>query len=654
MNAVADKETLGFQTEVKQLLHLMIHALYSNKEIFLRELISNASDAADKLRFEAISDPALYEGDSELAIHIAYDKEAKTITISDNGIGMSRTDAINNLGTIAKSGTQEFLKSLTGDQVKDRHLIGQFGVGFYSSFIVADKVTVKTRRAGLAKEEGVCWESTGEGDYTVETIEKASRGTEITLHLKPTEEDFLNGLRLRHVVTKYSDHINLPVYMKKEDYSALLKGEEETKDKKQDDEAEEIVNRASALWVVPKSEIEIDAYKEFYKHIAHDFEDPLTWAHNKVEGKLEYTTLLYIPSRAPFDLWQANKPRGLKLYVKRVFIMDNAEQFLPNYLRFVRGIIDSNDLPLNISREILQSNKTVDSIRTFVVKRVLSMLTDLTKEDSDKYLQFWREFGLVLKEGPAEDFANKEAIAKLLRFSSTHTNDEKQEVSLDDYIARMKEGQEKIYYIAADTFNAARHSPHLEIFNDKGIEVLLMHDRIDEWLMSHLNEYETKKFQSVAIGSIEELDFAKTGQEKAEKPQASLEQEKDDFKETIEKIKHTLKDKVQDVRLTGRLTASPSCVVTEEGQMSNQMQRLMRSAGQAINTKPILELNPHHLLVKRLKIEKDEKSFSDLSQVLLDQAILAEGGQLDDPATFVKRFNELLVHVANKGNGREQ
>ncbi len=649
--SVLEKETRGFQTEVKQLLHLMIHALYSNKEIFLRELISNASDAADKLRFEAISNSALYEGDSELAIHVYYDKDAKTITISDNGIGMSRDEAITNLGTIAKSGTHEFLKSLTGDQVKDRHLIGQFGVGFYSSFIVADKVTVRTRRAGLSVEEGVCWESTGEGDYTIENIEKEKHGTEIILHLKETEEDFLNGLRLRHIVTKYSDHINLPVYMKKEDYSALLKGEEEPKEKDPNEEKDEIVNRASALWVVPKSEIEDMAYAEFYKHIAHDFEDPLVWAHNKVEGKLEYITLLYIPSRAPFDLWQANKPRGLKLYVKRVFIMDNAEQFLPNYLRFVRGVIDSNDLPLNISREILQSNRTVDSIRSFIVKRVLTMLADLAKEDSDKYLQFWHEFGLVLKEGPAEDFANKEAIAKLLRFSSTHTNNEKQEVSLDDYISRMKEGQEKIYYIAADTFNAARHSPHLEIFNEKGIEVLIMYDRIDEWLMSHMNEYEKKKFQSVAIGSIEELDFAKGADGKIDTP-SKLEQEKDDFKETIERVKSSLKDKVQDVRLTARLTSSPSCVVANEGEMTNQMQRLMRSAGQMINTKPILELNPHHLLVKRLKDEKDEKSFADLSQVLFDQAILAEGGQLDDPATFVRKFNELLVHVASKGNGR--
>ncbi|MBI2791947.1 MAG: molecular chaperone HtpG [Gammaproteobacteria bacterium] len=647
MTALAEKETRGFQTEVKQLLHLMIHALYSNKEIFLRELISNASDASDKLRFAAISNPELYEGDAELAIHIFYDKEAKTITISDNGIGMSRDEAIAHLGTIAKSGTQEFLMSLTGDQAKDRNLIGQFGVGFYSSFIVADKVTVNSRRAGLPHEEGVSWESRGEGDYTVETIDKKTRGTDIILHLKPAEEDFLNGLRLRNIVTKYSDHINIPVIMKKEQYSNFLKGEPETKEDITD--KEEVVNRASALWTVPKNDIENEAYCEFYKHIAHDFEDPLIWAHNKVEGKFEYTTLLYIPARAPYDLWQANKPRGLKLYVKRVFIMDDAEQFLPNYLRFVRGVIDSNDLPLNISREILQSNRTVDSIRQAIIKRVLTMLQDLVTSDSDKYAKFWHEFGLVLKEGPAEDFANKEAIAKLLRFSSTHTNTEAQDVSLDDYISRMKPEQTKIYYIAADTFNAARHSPHLEIFKDKGIEVLLMYDRIDEWLMSHLNEYEKKRFQSVAIGDLEDLDFAKED-DKAEKNK-EFEQEKESFKDALIQIKEILTDKVTDVRLTNRLTSSPSCIVAEEGQMTSQMQRLMRSAGQAVAAKPILELNPHHLLVKRLMQEKNQASFADLSHILLDQAVLAEGGQLDDPATFVKKFNELLLHVAQKGNG---
>lgn len=650
MSEIKQKETRGFETEVKQLLHLMIHALYSNKEIFLRELISNASDAIDKLRFEAISHPDLYEGDTQLAIHVDYDENAKTITVRDNGIGMSREEAISHLGTIAKSGTQEFLKSLTGDQTKDRNLIGQFGVGFYSSFIVADKVTVRTRRAGLPSQEGVCWESTGEGDFTIENIQVPNRGTAITLHLKPSEQEFLNGLRLRHIVTKYSDHINVPVMMQVEDYHH---GDEAEKDKKKAEPEEEIVNRATALWTLPKGDISDQEYSEFYKHVAHDFEDPLIWSHNRVEGKFEYTTLLYIPSRAPFDLYQANKPRGLKLYVRRVFIMDDAEQFLPNYLRFVRGIIDSNDLPLNISREILQNNRMVDAIRASIIKRILSMLADLASADPENYTKFWREFGQVLKEGPAEDFANKEAIAKLLRFSSTHTDNEKEEVSLDDYIARMKEGQEKIYYIATETFNAAKHSPHLEIFRKKGVEVLLLHNRIDEWLMSHLTEYEKKHFQSVAIGNLEKLDFGKDDQEVDKKSETALEEDKKAFEQTLTKIKTALGDKVQDVRLTERLTSSPSCIVTDEGQMSTQMQRLMRSAGQFVNSKPILELNPHHLLVERLKKDQDEASFNALSQILFDQAILAEGGQLDDPASFVKRFNELLLHMAQKGNGRD-
>lgn len=648
--ATAIKETRGFETEVKQLLHLMIHALYSNKEIFLRELISNACDAADKLRFEAISNPDLYEGDSELAIHIDYDKEKNTITVNDNGIGMSREEVITNLGTIAKSGTQEFLKSLTGDQIKDRNLIGQFGVGFYSSFVVADKVTVNTRRAGLPPEQGVCWESTGQGDYTIETIDKAQRGTQIILHLKPQEEDLLSGLRLRHIVTKYSDHINIPVIMKTEDYSEYLGG---TKKEKTETDApqEEVVNRATALWTLPKGDIEDEAYCEFYKHIAHDFEDPLVWAHNRVEGKFEYTTLLYVPSRAPFDMGQPQKRHGLKLYVKRVFIMDDAEQFLPNYLRFVRGIIDSNDLPLNISREILQASKMVDSIRSSIIKRILSLLSDLATTDSEKYAKFWREFGQVLKEGPAEDFANKEAIAKLLRFSSTQSESATQDVSLDNYIERMPQGQEKIYYIAADTFNAARHSPHLEIFRKRGIEVLLLCDRIDEWLMSHLTDYEKKRFQSVAMGELEDFDFVKDKEEQKEENAKDKESDKEAFKQTLEKMKEVLGDKVKEVRLTVRLTDSPSCIVAEEGQMTSQMQRLLRSAGQAVSTQPILELNPHHLLVKQLKNEHNSDRFEDLSMVLLDQAILAEGGQLDDPATFIKKFNELLLNVAKKSNG---
>lgn len=626
----AVKEKRGFETEVKELLHLMIHALYSNKEIFLRELISNASDAIDKLRFEAISKSDVYEGDAELCIHVEYDKTARTITVRDNGIGMSREEVIAHLGTIAKSGTREFLRNLTGDQAKDRNLIGQFGVGFYSSFVVADKVTVLTRRAGLPAEQGVCWESAGEGDYTVENVDVKQRGTSVTLHLRADEDEFLNGYRLRHIVTKYSDHINVPVKMQVE------QGEKEEKEKPE----EETVNRVTALWVTPKSEIDDAAYCEFYKHIAHDFEDPLVWSHNRVEGKLEYITLLYVPARAPYDLWQANKPRGLKLYVKRVFIMDDAEQFLPNYLRFVRGVIDSNDLPLNISREILQNSRTVDAIRNSIVKRVLGMLSELSTSDSEKYAKFWKEFGQVLKEGPAEDFANKEVIAKLLRFTSTHTDTEAQTVSLDEYISRMKPDQEKIYYIAAETFNAAKHSPHLEIFREKGIEVLLLSDRIDEWLMAHLTEYEKKRLQSIAMGEIEDLPDAPKAEE--------TKQEQEAFKDTLTKVKEALGEKIKEVRLSARLTSSPSCMVVEEGQMTSQMQRIMRHAGQAVNVQPILELNPHHLLVKRLQTETDPKLFNDLSLILLDQAILAEGGQLDDPATFVKKFNELLLNVADQ------
>lgn len=647
MTVATAKETRGFETEVKQLLHLMIHALYSNKEIFLRELISNASDAIDKLRFAAISAPELYEGDTELTIHVEYDKEANTITVRDNGIGMSREDAISHLGTIAKSGTQAFLKNLTGDQAKDRNLIGQFGVGFYSSFIVADKVTVKTRKAGLTAEEGVCWESQGEGDYTIENIELEHRGTQVILHLKEADEEFLSGLRLRNIVSKYSDHINVPVYMKKEPYSHWQEGIEVPEDTKE----QEVVNRATALWAVPKSEIDAEAYCEFYKHIAHDFEDPLLWSHNKVEGKFEYTTLLYVPSKAPFDLWQANKPRGLKLYVRRVFIMDDAEQFLPSYLRFVRGVIDSNDLPLNISREILQSNKLVDAIRASIIKRVLGMLGDLAKSDNEKYLKFWREFGQVLKEGPAEDFVNKEAIAKLLRFTSTHNDSETQEVSLDDYVARMKPEQEKIYFIAADTFNAAKNSPHLEIFREKGVEVLLLSDRIDEWLMSHLTEFEKKRFHSVASGKLENFDFVKDEGTAKESKKDQKPTDPEAFKDLLIKVKAALGEKVVDVRLSERLTSSPSCIVSDEGHMSSHMQRILRQAGQAVNDKPTLELNPHHLLVLRLNEEHDVKRFHDLSEILLDQAILAEGGQLDDPGTFVKRFNELLLNVASKANG---
>lgn len=639
------KETRGFQTEVTQLMDLMIHALYSNKEIFLRELISNASDAFDKLRFEGLQNNGLYENDSDLKIKIAFDSQAKTITITDNGLGMTREEAIEHLGTIAKSGTKEFVKSLTGDQAKDRHLIGQFGVGFYSSFIVADKVTVSTRKAGEPAEQGVCWESTGKGNYTVETIDKPLRGTEIILHLKAGEEEFLNAMRLQHIVKKYSDHIALPIVM---DMEVFPEKSDETKSDEKIFE-EQVINRATALWCLPKAQIDDAQYIEFYKHIAHDFEDPLLWSHNKVEGKLEYSSLLYIPARAPFDLWQPNKSRGLKLYVKRVFIMDDAEQFLPHYLRFVRGIIDSNDLPLNISREILQSNRVVDSIRSALVKRALGMLEELAVSDSDKYNQFWNEFGQALKEGPAEDFANKESIAKLLRFASTHTNEEKQTVSLEDYIKRMPQGQDKIYYVAAETFNAAKNSPHLEVFREKGIEVLVLYDRIDEWLMSHLTEFEGKQFNSVARGNLDDLAFANADKEKsksAEDMKAEQESLDKEFVDTLQKIKTVLGEKVSDVRLTQRLTSSPACIVAQEGQMTSQMERLLRAAGQEISNKPILELNPKHLLVKRIQAEKEEGFFNDLSQILLNQAILSEGGQLDDPAMFVKKFNELLLQVA--------
>lgn len=641
------KETRGFQTEVTQLMDLIIHKLYGNKEIFLRELVSNASDATDKLRFEGLKNNALYENNADLKIKIAFDNQAKTITITDNGLGMTREEAIEHLGTIAKSGTKEFFQSLTGDEAKDRHLIGQFGVGFYSSFIVADKVTVNTRKAGQPLSEGVRWESAGRGDYTVETIDKADRGTEIILHLKPGEEEFLNAMRLQHIVKKYSDHIELPIVMDTEVFPEKSDSDEVKSEEKVFQE--EVINRATALWCLPKSQIEDAQYIEFYKHVAHDFEDPLLWSHNKVEGKLEYTSLLYIPARAPFDLWQPNKSRGLKLYVKRVFIMEDAEQFLPHYLRFVRGIIDTNDLPLNVSREILQSNKAVDSIRSALVKRALGMLEELAISDSDKYNQFWDEFGQVLKEGPAEDFANKENIAKLLRFASTHTNEESQRVSLEDYIKRMPEGQDKIYYVAAETFNAAKNSPHLEVFREKGIEVLVLYDRIDEWLMSHLTEFEGKQFNSVARGSLDDLAFAKSDKDESKSVEAvKAEQEtlNTEFADTLQKIKTVLAEKVSDVRLTQRLTSSPACIVAQEGQMTSQMERLLRAAGQEVSNKPILELNPKHLLVKRIQAEKEEGFFNDLSQILLNQAILSEGGQLEDPATFVKKFNELLLQVA--------
>ena len=631
MTVEAHKETLGFQAEVNQLLKLMIHSLYSNKEIFLRELISNASDAADKLRFEALSDDALWESDSELKIRVAFDKDARTITISDNGIGMNRQEVIEHIGTIAKSGTRQFFESLTGDQAKDAHLIGQFGVGFYSAFIVADKVTLVTRRAGLGAEHGVKWESAGEGDYSLETVEKAGRGTDVILHLREGEEDLLSSWQLKSIIRKYSDHITLPILMKKEEWDAEKK-ENVVKDE------DEAVNQASALWARPKSEITQEQYDEFYKHVAHDFEAPLAHVHAKVEGKQEYTQLLYVPARAPFDLWDREQRHGIKLYVRRVFIMDDAKQLMPYYMRFVRGVIDSNDLPLNVSREILQQSKDIEAIRGGSVKKVLGMLEDLAENHKEKYATFWTEFGKVMKEGVGEDMANKERLAKLIRFASTHDDSENQNVSLADYIGRMKEGQDKIYYVTADSFAAAKNSPHLEIFRAKGVEVLLLSDRVDEWMISHLTEFEGKKLQSVAKG---DLDLGNLADEEEKKEQ---EKEADEFKGLVEKIQSTLGDKVKEVRVTHRLTSSPACLVAGEHDMSGNLERLLKAAGQNVPmTKPILEINPKHALVQRLKGQADGEKFGDWSHILFDQALLAEGGQLEDPATFVRRLNELWL-----------
>jgi len=630
MTVEANKETLGFQTEVKQLLQLMIHSLYSNKEIFLRELISNASDAEDKLRFAALKDEALYEGDSELSIRLDYDKEAGTVTLTDNGIGMTRDDVIANLGTIAKSGTAEFLKQLSGDEKKDSKLIGQFGVGFYSSFIVADKVTVKTRRAGAPANEGVHWESKGDGEFTIEQTEREQRGTEITLHLKSDATEFADGFRLRNLVKKYSDHISFPVIMKSESEEEDKKGEDET------------VNDATALWTLPRTEIKDEEYKEFYKHIAHDFEDPLTWSHNKVEGKLDYTSLLYIPKRAPFDLYNREAPRGLKLYVQRVFIMDDAEQFLPLYLRFTKGVIDSNDLSLNVSREILQNDSTVDSIRTAMTKRVLDTLSKLAKKQPEDYQTFWNEFGTVLKEGPAEDFGNREKIAGLLRFATTHTGEATQDVSLDDYIGRMKEGQNKIYYITGDNFSAAKSSPHLEVFRKKGVEVLILSDRIDEWMMTYLSEYDGKQFQDVARGDLD-LGEVETEEDKKQQEEAA-----EEHKSLVERIQNALKDQVQEVRVTKRLTDSPACLVVGQFDMGAQMKKIMEAAGQKVpESKPIFEINVDHPLVQRLEHEEGDERFNELSAVLFDQATLASGEQLEDPGAYVSRLNRLLLEMAN-------
>ncbi len=630
MSVETQKETLSFQTEVKQLLHLMIHSLYSNKEIFMRELISNASDACDKLRFEALTDAALYEDDFELKIRIEYDKDNKTISFTDNGVGMNRQEVMDNIGTIANSGTRKFLEKLTGDQARDANMIGQFGVGFYSSFIVADKVTVETRRAGLGKEHGVRWESAGEGEYTLENVERAKRGTTVTLHLREDELEFLESYRLRSVITRYSDHISLPIEMPK-------------KDDKGEDMAEfETVNKASALWSRTRSDITDEEYMEFYKHVAHDFDEPLTWLHNHVEGTQSYTTLFYLPKRAPFDLFERDQRHGIKLYVKRVFIMDDAEQLMPNYLRFVRGVVDSSDLPLNVSRELLQKNKQIDTIRGASIKRVLGVLEKMAQDEPENYALFWKEFGRVLKEGPAEDFANKEKIAKLFRFSSTHNNSDAQDVALDDYISRMKPEQEKIFYITGDSYNAVKNSPHLELFKKKGIEVLLMHDRVDEWMMSYLHEYEGKQFVSIAKG---EVDLGKLQDKEDEK---KAEAASKDFKTMLEKMKSTLGDKVKEVRISPRLTDSPSCLVVDQNDMAVSMQKLLKQAGHAVpDVQPILEVNPDHVLVKRLKEETDESRFADWSYILFDQAKLSEGGQLDDPVTFVKRMNDVFMTMSS-------
>ena len=633
---VAQKETLGFQTEVTQLLDLMIHSLYSNKEIFMRELISNASDASDKLRFDALSNDALYEGDAELKIKVDFDKDAKTITITYNGIGMNRDEVIENIGTIANSGTKKFFEKMTGDQSKDSQLIGQFGVGFYSSFIVADKVTLRTRRAGDDAAEGVEWESQGKGEFTIENIDKETRGTEITLHLRDDQEEFLNGWRLRNCISKYSDHIDLPIMMTKE----LVPDE----DGKIDEFAEledETVNKATALWTQSKGDISEDEYKEFYKQISHDYQDPLSWSHNKVEGKTEYTSLLYIPSTAPFDLWDRERTHGLKLYVKRVFIMEDADQLMPRYLRFIRGVIDTNDLPLNVSREILQGSKTIDSIRAASVKKILSELSKMQKNDAEKYATFWKEFGQVIKEGTGEDMANKEALAKLMMFSTTETGSEEQTVTLADYVSRMKDKQDKIYYITAESFAAAKNSPHLEVFRKKGIEVLLLADRVDELLTNSLTEFDDKQLQSVAKG---DLDLGELANEEEKKAQEETDK---DFADLVERVKATLGDKVKDVRITHRLTDSPACLVVDDMDMSANLERMLKAAGQQVGgTKPIFEVNPEHPMVVRLKDESDDTRFEDWSSILFDQALLAEGGQLEDPASYVKRLNALLLTVA--------
>ncbi len=643
MTADVKKETLGFQTEAKQLLHLMIHSLYSNREIFLRELISNASDAIDKLRFAALSDESLLEGQADYAVHVSVDKEARTITLSDNGIGMNREEVIENLGTIAKSGTAAFLENLTGDQQKDSQLIGQFGVGFYSAFIVADRVEVHTRRAGDPADAGVLWESHGESEFSIAPLDKAERGTTITLHLKSDCEEFADDFRVRSVIKKYSDHISVPVMMAKPPEPVSEEDDAETGDGADAAAAApeyEMVNEATALWTRPRNEISDDEYKAFYRHVAHDFDEPLTWSHNKVEGKLEYTSLLYLPRRAPFDLWNRDMARGLKLYVQRTFIMDDAEQFLPLYLRFVRGVVDSNDLPLNVSREILQQDSQVESMRSALTKRALDMLGKLAKKGGEDYATFWKEFGQVLKEGPAEDFSNKEKIAKLLRFATTHTDSATQDQSLEDYVSRMQEGQEKIYYVVAENFNTARNSPHLEVFRKKGIEVLLLSDRVDDWLMNHLQNFDDKPLQDVARGALDlepDSEEAKAEQEQLQKEAEGL----------IERLGKVLEAQVTEVRATARLTDSAACLVVGEYDMGAQMRRIMEAAGQPVpDSKPVLEINPRHPLVQRLDNEADEERFGDLAHIVFDQAVLAEGGQLEDPAVYVSRLNKLLLQMS--------
>ncbi|HRE13169.1 MAG TPA: molecular chaperone HtpG [Usitatibacteraceae bacterium] len=625
--ATPARETRGFQAEVKQLLHLMIHSLYSNREIFLRELVSNASDACDKLRFEALAKPDLLETDADLKIRIDYDAEAKTVTVADNGVGMSREEAIAHLGTIAKSGTREFFSQLTGDQKKDTHLIGQFGVGFYSSFIVADKVTVTSRRAGLAASEGVIWESDGSGEFTVEAVDKPDRGTTIVLHLREAHHDLADGQKLRDIVRRYSDHIVQPIVMPQErwdDGKYAKSGESET------------VNQASALWARPKSDITDEDYKAFYPHVAHDFDEPLAWTHARVEGKTEYTHLLYVPKRAPFDLWDRNARHGIKLYVRRVFIMDDAEQLLPAYLRFIRGVVDSADLPLNVSREILQESKDIEAIRGGCTKKILALLEGIAKDDAAKYAEFWKAFGRVLKEGIGEDYGNREKIAGLLRFATTQADTAEETVSLADYIGRMKEGQDRIWYVTADTFNAAKNSPHLEVFRRKGIEVLLLSDRVDEWWLGHLQEFQGKALASVARGDLDLGSLADEEEKKAAEAEAS------ELKDVIERVKTVLGDRVKDVRVTHRLTDSPACLIADEHEMSANLARMLKAAGQAVpGSKPILELNPKHRVVQRLKGEADR--FDDWALLLFEQSLLAEGGQLDDPAGFVKRVNSLLA-----------